>query len=209
MLQTRGLTFSYPGSGSLHFPDAEATPDQPLLVLGESGKGKTTLLHLLAGLLTPVSGSILVASQELSQLRGAKLDLFRGQHIGIVFQQAHFLSALTVRQNMEAASLLARQPIDRKRADQLLESLGLAGLARRKPSTLSVGEQQRLAIARALVNKPALLLADEPSSALDNRNCEAVVRLLREAAAEARSTLVIVTHDQRIRDQFDHHLLLN
>ena len=209
MLQTRNLTFSYPGSAELCFPDAQATPGQPLLVLGESGKGKTTLLHLLAGLLTPTSGSIQLAGQELSQLRGAKLDVFRGQHIGIVFQQAHFLAALTVRQNLEAASLLAKKPIDRDRADHLLESLGLASLARRKPASLSVGEQQRLAIARALMNKPALLLADEPSSALDNRNCESVIRLLRDAAAEAHSTLVIVTHDQRIKDQFDHHLLLN
>lgn len=208
MLRTDSLSYTYPGQPTIEFPNLTASPGNPLLVLGESGSGKTTLLHLLGGLLRPQVGSVEVAGQNLATLSGRDLDRFRGKNIGIVLQQPHFLEALTVGENLQLASYLPGVSVPAERKAMLLDDLGISDKVNKSPRNLSVGEQQRVAIARALMNQPDVLLADEPTSALDDKNCEAVVKLLRHASAEVGATLVIVTHDNRLKDQFDHQLIL-
>jgi putative ABC transport system ATP-binding protein len=178
------------------------------LILGPSGSGKSTLLHLIAGLLRPSRGRVLVAGQDLAALTPAELDAFRGRTIGIVLQRLHLIPALTVRDNLRLARTLARLPPDPEWIDTLLANLGLAALAGARPSRLSEGEAQRVAIGRAVVNRPALILADEPTSALDDANCAAVITLLRAQAEASGATLVIATHDARLQGLFQHRLEL-
>jgi putative ABC transport system ATP-binding protein len=181
---------------------------QHSLILGPSGSGKSTLLHLIAGLLRPSCGRVVVAGQDLSALAPAELDAFRGRSIGIVLQRLHLIPVLSVRDNLRLARTLARLPPDAARIDALIADLGLAALARVRPSRLSQGESQRAAIARAVVNHPTLILADEPTSALDDANCEAVLALLRTQAEGFGATLVIATHDARLKPLFHNRLEL-
>ena len=181
---------------------------QHSLILGPSGSGKTTVLHMIAGLLRPSRGSVRVAGQDLGALTSAQLDAFRGKRIGVVLQRLHLIPALTVRDNLRLARMLARLPADPARIDALIAQLGLSTLADARPSQLSEGEAQRVAIGRAVVNQPALILADEPTSALDDANCEAVLTLLRTQAEASGATLVIATHDARLKPFFQHRLEL-
>jgi ABC-type lipoprotein export system ATPase subunit len=208
MLQAQNLKFSYGGSHTLSFPNIECQDGEHWLLLGQSGSGKTTLLHLLGGLLSPQSGSIKVGETEMSRLNGSSLDKFRGQNIGIIFQTAHFVKALTVQENLILAQQLAGKKIDKQLIISILQKLNLEHKLKSKTSELSVGEQQRVAIARALVNSPALILADEPTSALDDKNTDEVIQLLEKTASEANATLIIVTHDNRLKDYFKNQILL-
>lgn len=208
MLKCSNLKFSYKGGPSFHFPDFECPEKGHLLLLGQSGTGKTTLLHLLAGLLKPDSGSVNIQGQEINTLSNAALDKFRGQHIGIVYQTAHFIASLSVEDNLIMPQYLSGKPIDRQKARTILSRLKLESKLAEKPGNLSIGEQQRVAIARALMNDPAIVLADEPSSALDDENAEQVIRLLEEQSALAGASLVIVTHDKRLKDRFSNRLEL-
>ena len=165
-------------------------------------------MHLIAGLLRPSRGRVLVAGRDLATLTPAELDAFRGRMIGIVLQRLHLIPALTVRDNLRLARTLARVPPDPARIDSLLAELGLAALADARPGRLSEGEAQRVAIARAVVNHPALILADEPTSSLDDANCETVLALLRAQAEGSGATLVIATHDARLKAHFGHRLEL-
>lgn len=204
MLQTESLHFQYPQGPVFHFPDLVAQPAAPLLILGRSGKGKTTLLHLLAGLLAASAGRIRIGDTALEALSTKARDRFRGRHIGLVFQRAHMVAALSVQDNLKLAQHLAGLPPDEARIAELLTRLGIGDKARQRPHRLSVGELQRVTIARAVLNRPRLLLADEPTSALDDYHAQEVMVLLQEEAKRAGAALVIVTHDQRIKDQ---HLL--
>jgi putative ABC transport system ATP-binding protein len=198
MLTATNLSYKYPGGETLAFPDLNCAPGETRLLLGKSGSGKTTMLQLLAGLRAPATGTVSINGQALGQLSDTALDYFRGQNVGMIFQTAHFMRALTVAQNLELAQRLAGRPVDRARINDLLEELDLAGKAKSLPGALSVGQQQRAAIARALVNQPAVLFADEPTSALDDENTRRVVDLLQSQAAAANATLLIVTHDNRL-----------
>lgn len=209
MLVTKNLNYTYDNSTALSFPDIECKTGERWLLLGQSGSGKTTLLHLLGGLRTAKDGDVIVNGTSLKGLSQAALDKFRGQNIGIVFQKAHFVRALTVEENLLLAQSLAGQPKDRQRIKVLLERLNVGHKLNSKPDQLSIGEQQRVAIARALVNKPAVILADEPTSALDDVNCDEVIELLEQQAAEENATLLIVTHDGRLKEKFDHQIILN
>lgn len=186
----------------MQFPDLHADAAQPLLILGQSGVGKTTLLHLLAGLLRPQAGEIWVGDTALSRLSTRALDRFRGRNIGLVFQQGHFVQALTVGKNLQLTQFLAGKKQSRSQAEALLERLGLKGKYDEPTHRLSLGEQQRVSIARAVLNQPQVLLADEPTSALDDQSTEEVINLLTESAREAGAALVIVTHDQRLKERF-------
>ena len=208
MLRTHDLTFRYPGGEALAFPDLDCPAGETRLLLGRSGSGKTTLLQLLAGLRRPASGRVVIDGQDVGKLSGPARDRFRGRRIGIVYQTAHFLRALSVRQNLRLAQQLAGRPTDDERIDKLLARLGVGHKAAARPANLSVGQQQRVAIARALVNQPALILADEPTSALDDANARAVFDLLSEQAAAANATLLIVTHDNRLTDLVAHRTRL-
>lgn len=208
MLQTSELTYSYDGKNTLTFPDIYCGKGEHWLLLGQSGSGKTTMLHLLGGLLSPATGSIIVAGEDIATKRAAALDRFRGRHIGIIFQKSHFVRSLTLGENLLLAQQLAGAPIDKKRVDELLGHLNLGHKLREKPDNLSMGEQQRAAIARALLNRPEVILADEPTSALDDINCNEVIHLLEREATASGATLLVVTHDGRLKARFPRQVLL-
>lgn len=206
MLESRSLKFEYPNGPSFSFPDFKCEDQSHLLLLGQSGKGKTTLLHLLAGLLKPVSGDVIIKGQSLSSLSGSAMDKFRGNNIGIIYQSAHFVDSLSVEDNLILPQFLTGNKVDREQAKRVLDRLNIAQKLSKKPQQLSIGEQQRVAIARALMNKPALILADEPTSALDDKNADEVINLLEEQSQIEKASLVIVTHDKRLKDRFANRL---
>jgi putative ABC transport system ATP-binding protein len=209
MLKTENLGYAYAGSPPLRFPNIECAKGEHWLVLGESGSGKTTLLHLLGGLLSPKEGRIVLGDTEMNQLSRSALDQFRGQHIGIIFQTAHFVQSLSVGDNLALAQSLAGMKVNRERIRELLSRLGLEHKLRSKPSQLSVGEKQRASIARAIINQPAVILADEPTSALDDSNCKQVIELLEEQAQAVDATLLVVTHDARLKDHISHQISID
>ncbi len=208
MLTTHNLSFAYPGQPPLHFPDLHCPAGSHWLLLGKSGSGKTTWLHLLAGMLRPSGGHIRLDDAQPHALPDAQLDRWRGQHVGIVFQKAHFVQGLTVEDNLRLAQYLAGVRPERARLRAMLAQLNLADKHAQPTYQLSQGEQQRVAIARALVNRPRLILADEPTSALDDDNCQEVARLLMGRARELEANLLIVTHDARLKALFEHQVSL-
>jgi len=208
MLTTRNISFSYNGERNFRFPDIELLNGQELLILGESGIGKTTLLHIIAGLLPPTHGSIELEGKKLYQLSTKQLDKFRGQNIGIVFQHAHFINSLTVGENLQLIQHLAGNRQDTSVIKRVLNSLDIANKFNSKPFQLSQGEQQRASIALAIINNPNLILADEPTSSLDDKNCTKVVDLLRKQASLTQAKLIIITHDNRLKHQFKNRLIL-
>lgn len=209
MLITKNVTYSYQSSKEkLTFPDINCKNGEHWLLLGQSGSGKTTLLHLLGGLLRPKEGTIQIGDTEIQGMASARLDQFRGKNIGIIFQKPHFVGALTVEQNLQIAQYLANEPQDKNRIQSLLDSLNLGHKLKSKTSELSEGEKQRVSIARALINKPEVILADEPTSALDDDNCTEVLKLLETQAKEQKATLLIVTHDTRLKKHFDNQITL-
>jgi ABC-type lipoprotein export system ATPase subunit len=208
MLQTRDIRFAYNAQTGFQFPDLHCDAGMALLITGRSGKGKTTLLHLLGGLMPPTHGSIRIGETELNALRGPALDRFRGRHIGIVFQQPHFVESISVLDNILLAAAMSGSNTGAKEARMLLDQLGIADQARKKPARLSQGQRQRAGIARALLNRPALLLADEPTSSLDDENTAAVAGLLHELAWQYDTALIIVTHDGRLKGSFERQIEL-
>ena len=208
MLSVQDLEFAYPGGKGIRFPDFSCKKGEHWLLLGQSGKGKTTLLHLLGGLLSVQKGSIRIGDTDLKNLKRSEMDRFRGQHIGIIFQRSHFVRSLTVGENLALARALAGLPAQWDRIRLLLDQLGLAEKLHAKPDALSQGEQQRVAIARAIINRPAVILADEPTSALDDGNTAEVIRLLEEEARMVDATLLVVTHDTRLKTHFPHQIQL-
>lgn len=201
MIEVNNLTYTYPTGRKLHFPSFAVERGEHCLLLGESGCGKTTLLHLLGGLLRTTAGSIAVAGQDLSALSEAGLDRFRGEHLGFIFQRNHLITALNVEQNLLLAPYLFGGKKQSSRVNEVLGALNLPTIQKSRITTLSQGQAQRVAIARALMNKPEVILADEPTSALDDKNCEAVIDLLMSIANENQTTLVIATHDSRLKSK--------
>ncbi|KGO93280.1 ABC transporter ATP-binding protein [Flavobacterium subsaxonicum] len=202
MISTQNIRFAYGKGAQFNFPDITAQAGQSLLITGGSGRGKTTLLHILGGLLRPQSGQVLIDGTDLASLSENKLDRFRGSNIGLVLQQAYFVSSLNVLENVVLASWLATGKQATDKAKQLLQELDLTDHLHKLPSQLSIGQQQRVSIARALINQPKLLLADEPTSSLDDENAFRVADMLSHLAKQYGSALVIVTHDQRLKDRF-------
>lgn len=208
MIEINNLTYQYPNQSALTFPDVSLNADESCLVLGNSGVGKTTFLHLVGGLMRPKSGTIVIDGKDISKMSGRKLDLYRGQHIGIIFQKNHFVSALSVIDNMVLSQKLAGTNSNKRFCLQLLDQLNIKHYANKLCSALSEGERQRVSIARSLVNKPALVLADEPTSALDDENCSSVIQLLKQQAEEIDASLIIVTHDNRLKEFVDKRIVL-
>jgi putative ABC transport system ATP-binding protein len=208
MISTKNLRFSYSKDQDFIFPDLYCEAGSTLLITGDSGKGKTTYLHILAGLLQPKSGEIIIDNTDLVSLSEKTTDKFRGKNIGVVFQKSYFIAALTVLENLQMASWLATGKKHTKRAKRLLEQLGIENQAEKLPSQLSIGQQQRVSIARALMNEPKVLLADEPTSSLDDKNAEKVIDLLTSLSKEYKAALLIVTHDSRIKEKFINKITL-
>lgn len=208
MISTHNIAFAYDKGTRFNFPDLSVASGQSLLITGGSGKGKTTLLHLLGGLLRPKSGTVTIGDADISKLSEKKLDSFRGRNIGLVLQQSYFVSSLNVLENVVLASWLATGKQATENAKLLLQELGLGEHLHKLPAQLSIGQQQRVSISRALINRPQLLLADEPTSSLDDDNAYRVADMLAHLAKQYGSALVIVTHDQRLKDRFPNQISL-
>lgn len=187
--------------------DFDVAPDEIIALVGPSGSGKTTLCSIVGGILTPTSGTVVVAGEDISEFSRRKLTEFRRTKVGFVFQAVNLVPFLTARENLLVVDELGPRRRSRsdtaQRADQLLEELGLADRARNLPGQLSGGQQQRVAIGRALMNSPQVVLFDEPTSALDSKIGDQVVHLIRDELKQRGTSAIIVTHDERITHYAD------
>jgi len=202
MFALTDIRHRYEGRLALAVDDWSVEQGSHWLVTGPSGSGKSTLLNLLSGILRVEAGRVCVAGQDYAALSMAALDRFRGRNIGLVLQRLHLVSSLTVEANLLLAQYCAGLPQDRRRVRSLLDELGIAHRAAAFQHQLSHGQAQRVAVARAVLNRPKLILADEPTSNLDDRNCEQALQLLVDQAVRCDATLLIATHDGRLRAQF-------
>lgn len=198
MIQTRNLVYQYPQGPRLAFPDIDVAQGRVLLLSGPSGCGKSTWLALVAGLVTPTSGSLTVAGQDLVALKSIAADAWRARAIGFLPQKLHLSESLSVTQNLAMAQWAAGQAEDRSRIHAALQALGVAELGARKPAQLSGGQAQRVALARAVLLQPRVILADEPTASLDDEAAAQAVALLVGTAQTQGATLVIATHDARV-----------
>jgi putative ABC transport system ATP-binding protein len=190
-------------SFSLRIPVFTMEKGSEMVIVGESGSGKTTLLNLIAGIITPDEGSIMLNGTEISMLSEAKRDRFRAINIGCVYQTFNLLQGLTARENVLTATMFAEKRGNaEERCTMLLSRLGLKEKMHRRPRELSIGEQQRVAVARALVNTPALILADEPTASVDARNARTVIDTMRELAHDEGTSILAITHDVAVQAMF-------
>lgn len=208
MVCIKALRFSYRETLILEIDELLIHQGHHCLFLGDSGSGKTTLLHILAGLLKPQEGNVILAETNITALKTYQMDNFRGSNIGLVFQKPHLIGALTVMENLLLAQYLGGLGKDTKRIDDVLADLQVFHRKHAKVYELSQGEAQRVSIARAMLNKPKIILADEPTSNLDDTNCEKVIEMLQNQAHLYEATMVITTHDHRIKEKFDKNLML-
>ena len=207
MIKTKRVEFNYDNQVFFKFQDISLKSSENLLIIGSSGIGKTTLLHLLAGLLESSSGSIKLFEKELSDLSSHQLDRFRKNNIGIVFQRPHFVNSLTVKENLQLAQYIANKK-DNNRIENILKNLNILDKSDKKTNQLSQGEKQRASIALAIVNSPKLILADEPTSSLDDINCDNVIKLLKKQATDFGAQLIVITHDSRLKKHFKNSIEL-
>jgi len=222
VVEMKDVHFSYSGDKSgrnqravLHIPHWQVASGQQVFIQGPSGCGKTTLLNLLTGMLTPDRGSICLLNKNLVTMSGHQRDRFRARHIGVVFQQFNLIPYLSVADNIGLATYFGKSLAkgQGKFADSkivaLLEQLQMPkALLTQRADSLSVGQQQRVAIARALINDPEVLVVDEPTSALDCTASDAFMKLLLEVSRDNNSTLLFVSHDQRLASNFDEIICL-
>lgn len=208
MITTNNLSFSYSENVAFRFPDITLKEQEHLLILGASGIGKTTLLHLLGGILTPQGGEIIVNENNITHFKPKKLDDFRGKNIGLIFQKTTAIASLSVSDNLTTRLYFSGLPSSKETINSLLEQLDLIAVKNHKPHQLSQGQLQRLGIALGVIHQPNIILADEPTSSLDDENCKLVIKLLKNQAAKSKANLIIITHDQRIKDEFTNTLVL-
>lgn len=206
LIQVRGLTHQIAGRTILDLATFTAERGEHTLLLGPSGSGKTTLINILTGLITPTSGEVLIDGELMSGLPAPKRDALRRRTQGLVFQSLRLVSALTVQENLALAQHIVLGRSDLAEIDRLIARVGLAHRAKAKPRELSQGEGQRAAIARALCTRPLLVVADEPTSALDDANAQIMSDLLLASAQETGATLLIATHDTRLKSRFSRTL---
>ncbi len=197
MVKTYDLKYAYSKSEPIVLPDIQVKAGEALLIYGESGCGKTTFLHLLAGLRRPTGGQIFIEDNNTTNMSFSQIDRYRGQNIGIVYQQPYFIESLSIWDNL----VLSPFATSKKKARAISKRLHIDDLLTRYPNQLSTGQQQRAGIARAVMNSPKLILADEPTSNLDNKNCTHVINLLLEESRNNNAALIIVTHDDRLRSE--------
>ena len=202
MIETRALRYEYPAGPVLSFYDVDVRQGGVLLLQGKSGSGKSTWLALAAGLLTPTGGEVTVARQPLSRLSRGARDAWRARSVGFLPQKLHLSDALTVERNLALYYFAAGLPEDIGTVRRALSALGVRELAQRKPTQLSGGQAQRVALARTILMQPKVILADEPTASLDDEAAMTGLRLLRDCAAQCNATLVIATHDARVAHAF-------
>jgi putative ABC transport system ATP-binding protein len=186
----------------LDIPEFHIDAGEQVVLIGESGGGKTTLLHCIAGIMAADSGTIRIDNVEVSALSEAGRDRVRAAKLGYVFQTFNLLAGFTALENVRLGMTFARGKHDKHRAEELLDRVGLSERKHYKPSALSVGQQQRVAVARALANRPKLLLADEPTANIDPGNQQKIIDLLRECCREESIAMLMVTHSMQIAEQF-------
>jgi len=194
-------------------PSFSIADGEQVALIGASGSGKTTLLHLIAGILTPDSGSIEFqfreeGTVEIGHLSEAQRDVMRGRHVGYIFQTHHLLPGFTALENVLLGMSFTNRKSDRAWATHLLDAVGLKDRLHYRPAKLSVGQQQRVAVARALANRPQIVLADEPTGALDSANAQQVLDLIRKLCFEVNASLILVTHDLSIASQLPRQVVL-
>ncbi|MGI9516246.1 MAG: ABC transporter ATP-binding protein [Pirellulaceae bacterium] len=187
----------------LDVPRYEVGAGEQVALIGPSGCGKTTLLHIIAGIVQPTTGKVHLDGIEVTKYSEAARDRIRADKLGYVFQTFNLLPAFSALENVVLGMTFARGKRDHARAKKLIERVGLAHRASHHPRKMSVGEQQRVAVARALANRPKLLLADEPTANVDPRNQKQIVELIRETCREENIALILVTHNREVSDQFE------
>ena len=188
--------------------DLTVPTGQFIAITGQSGSGKTTLLSLIAGLDTPTSGQIMLDEQNITKLDEDELAVLRGKRFGFIFQNFHLIPTLTALENVVLAAELNNTPGATKKANDLLGTVGLGDRLHHYPSQLSGGEQQRLSLARAFINEPDIILADEPTGNLDSKNSDHIIELILELHREKRATIILVTHEYHIAERSERILTL-
>ena len=201
-LSVRNLSKHYGATRAVDDVSLDIPRGKFVTLLGPSGSGKTTLINIVTGLITPTSGEVTVAGHKISALSGSARDAVRREVIGLVFQTLRLVSALTVRENLLLAQHIVHGQGDGREVEDLVAKVGLSHRIDARPRELSHGESQRAAIARALCTRPPLVVADEPTSALDDANAQRMVDLFLSVAESTDATLLIATHDNRIRGRF-------
>ncbi len=187
----------------LDIPRFEVNAGEQLVLVGRSGSGKTTLLHIIAGISRPTAGKVIIDGWDTTVFTEAECDRFRAERIGYVFQTFNLLQGFSALENVMLGMTFAGRRSDAVRARQLLDRVGLSDRVTHKPAMMSVGEQQRVAVARALANRPKLILADEPTANIDTKHQQQVIDLLRETCREENVALILVTHTPDVAGQFD------
>jgi len=187
----------------LDVPEFAVGAGEQVVVVGRSGCGKTTLLHVIAGISRPTSGRVRIDGWDMALLEEAEVDRFRAERIGYVFQTFNLLPGFSALENVLLGMTFGKLRAERDRARQLLNRVGLGHRLTHKPTQLSVGEQQRVAVARGLANRPQLLLADEPTANVDIGNQQTIIDLLRETCQEEKVALILVTHAPEVAEQFE------
>ena len=185
----------------LHHIDLDVAEGEYLAIMGPSGSGKSTLLHVMGGVDTVTNGKVIVDDRDITTLKDEEMSVFRRRKIGFVFQSYHLIPVLTVEENIQMPILLDHKKPDREYIDHVIEMLGLKDRRKHLPNQLSGGQQQRAAIARALANRPSLILADEPTGALDSKTGHMVMDLFHKLHEEQGKTIVLITHSQELAQE--------
>lgn len=206
IVKTVDLTKTYKGGvevNALSNVNFELEKGDLVAIIGDSGSGKSTLLHLLAGVDTPTSGNIFIQDKNITKFNKDEMTIFRRRNIGVVYQFFNLIPNINVRKNILLPLLLDNKKVDEEYLKEILSILGIEGKLDRYPKQLSGGEQQRVAIARSLITRPAIILADEPTGNLDRKNSEEITGLFRLVNKRLNSTIMIITHDEKVANSCD------
>jgi len=192
----------------LEIDKAEFDSGSQTVIMGDSGLGKSTLLNLIAGVIKPEEGDVTLGDTCISNLKEHQRDIFRSKNVGYVFQNFNLLPELTVLENIRMATYFGKIEYSESHVNRLMEQVGMQNKANAYPNTLSAGQKQRVAIVRAIVNKPGIILADEPTGALDQKNKNSIINIVQELSKDVGCTLILVTHDNWVSEQFQNTLML-
>ena len=198
MLICENISFAIDGYKLISDINLKIQPQKDLLITGPSGIGKTSLLSMLCGLQKPTQGNVKYNDINLYDMSENKIDNFRGKELGIVFQNFNLINSFTIKQNLDIANTVSKQNNNDQLYD-LLQRVGLAEKSHLQVSKLSVGEKQRLAVARAFIGKPKWIFCDEPTSSLDNKNTDVIINLIKEESLRCKASLILITHDTRVK----------